>query len=186
MLSRNPLGLLALCLVIGEAIAGMFLLHPSGLQGAERALLCGFVVGYPPCVVAAIYRLVSRHHTKLYAPGDFRDERCFLEVLQQTAPGQAQPLASTRVITGDDFQLIEARPAANEAPRRVSGVYVHAGDAYYVTRRRQMYLLRRAGERELPREVQALPEGCRLLKRGEWDGELRALAAAAESFVRRG
>ena len=72
VLSRNPLGLLALCLVIGEAIAGMFLLRPGALLGVERVLLCSFVVAYPLCVVAAIYRLVSRHHTKLYAPADGR------------------------------------------------------------------------------------------------------------------
>lgn len=185
VLSRNPLGLLALCLVIGEAIACTFLLHPAGLQAGERALLCGFVVAYPLCVVAAIYRLVSRHHTKLYAPADFRDERCFLEVLHLGGPGQALPLASTRVIAGDDFALIESAPAANCGPHRESGVYVLGDDAYCVTRRQRIYLLRRAGESQLPRECKALPAECRLLPRQDWDRELQALADAAERIAGR-
>lgn len=185
VLSRNPLGLLALCLVIGEAIAGMFLLHPNGLHGPERLLLCGFVVGYPLCVVAAIYRLVSRHHTKLYAPADFRDERCFLEVLRQSAPDQPPPLASTAIVEGDDFFMIIAAPAANGRPWREPGVYLVGGDAYCVTRRQQIYLLRRAGAVGLPHEVHTLPGACRLLPRHEWDGELQLLADAAERIAGR-
>lgn len=186
ILSRNPLGLLALCLMIGEAIAGMFLLHPGALLGVERLLLCSFVVAYPLCVVAAIYRLVSRHHTKLYAPADFRDERAFLEVLRlaDSAQPQAQPLASTYTITGDDFALIEAAPAANSGPQLAPGVYVRASDAYYVTHGRQIYLIRRTNDPLLPREVRVLPQGCRLLPSQDWDHDLQALAHATEQFAR--
>lgn len=183
VLSRNPLGLLALCLVIGEAIAGLFLLHPGGLLAGERLLLCSFVVAYPLCVVAAIYRLVSRHHTKLYAPADFRDERAFLEVLH-LADG-AQPLASTYTIAGDDFALIEASPAANGVPPLAYGVYLRGDDAYYVTRTRQIYLIRRSDEASLPREVRTLPHGCRLLPRHDWDRELQALADVTERLAGR-
>ena len=183
VLSRNPLGLLALCLVIGEAIAGMFLLHPGALLGVERVLLCSFVVAYPLCVVAAIYRLVSRHHTKLNAPADFRDERCFLEVLRLADPNQPQPLASTHTIAGDDFALIEAAPAANCGPELAPGVYLRANDAYYVTHGQQIYLIRRPEDLHLPREVRVLPIGCRLLPRQDWDRELQALAAATEQFA---
>ena len=197
VLSRNPLGLLALCLVIGEAIASIFLLHPSGLGRAERLLLCGFVVGYPLCVVAAIYRLISRHHTKLYAPADFRDERCFLEVLRLTDAGQPLPLASTRAIPGDDFALLEPAPAANCAPRPEPGIYLRCvdalrgrdalrgHDAYYVTRRQQIYLLRRDGQSGPPQEIKALPRGCEALPRQDWDRELSALVDVAEQFSRR-
>lgn len=185
VLSRNPLGLLALCLLIGEAIAGMFLLHPGGLLAAERVLLCSFVVAYPLCVVAAIYRLVSRHHTKLYAPADFRDERCFLDVLRLTDTGQAQPLASTHTIAGDDFALIEAAPAANCSPQATPGVCLRTTDAYYVTHGQLIYLIRRPDDPCLPREVRVLPYGCRLLPRQDWDRELQALADATEQIAGR-
>lgn len=184
VLSRNPLGLLALCLVIGEAIAGMFLLRPGALLGVERVLLCSFVVAYPLCVVAAIYRLVSRHHTKLYAPADFRDERCFLEVLRLADPNQTQPLASTHTIAGDDFALIEAAPAANCGPALTPGVYLRGNDAYYVTHGQQVYLIRRPADPQLPRELPALPGGCRLLPRQDWDRELQTLTAATDQLAR--
>ncbi len=183
VLSRNPLGLLALCLVIGEAIAGMFLLRPQVLGPGERLLLCSFVVAYPLCVVAAIYRLVSRHHTKLYAPADFRDERCFLEVLRLAGPDLPRPLASTHTIAGDDFALVAATPAANCGPQYTPGVYLRAGDAYYVTHSGQLYLIRRPGDPLLPRELRTLPAGCRLLPRPDWDRELQALADATERFA---
>lgn len=182
-LSRNPLGLLALCLIIGDGIPGMLLLYLGGLSGAERLLLCIFVVSYPLCLVAAIYRLVSRHHTRLYAPADFRDERCFLDVLALTGPSQAAPLTSTRVIAGEDFALIESAPAANCGPRREPGVYLCGTDVYYVTHRQQIFLLRRAGDTQLPREVRALPERCHLLPRQDWDRDLQALADAAERLA---
>lgn len=68
-------------------------------------------------IVAAIYRLISYHHTRLYAPTDFRDERCFLEVLQLTG-GVALPLVTTRAIVGDNFALIAPQPAATAPARR--------------------------------------------------------------------
>jgi len=180
VLSRNPLGLLALCLIVGEAIASLYLLGAGDLQRSERVLLCVFVVIYPLVVVAAIYRLISHHHTRLYAPTDFRDERCFLEVLQLTG-GAAVPFVTTRAIVGDDFALIAPQPAANSRPRAEPGFYVAGEDEYYVTRRGQMFLLRRRGEPHAPHELRALPEGCRRVPRHECDRELRALADAIET-----
>lgn len=179
VLSRNPLGLLALCLIVGEAIAGLFLMAAADLQPLERQLLCFFVVVYPVVVVAAIYRLISRHHTRLYAPADFRDERCFLEVLQFTE-GIA-PYVPTRAIVGEDFALISPTPAANVSPRAEPGFYLDGDDAYYVTRRGQMFLLRRAGEPHTPHELRTLPASCRRVHRHECDRELRAMADAIET-----
>ncbi|MBL9105309.1 MAG: hypothetical protein JNL82_30460 [Myxococcales bacterium] len=179
VLSRNPLGLLALCLIVGEAIAGLFLVAAGELGRLERGLLCLFVVLYPILVVAAIYRLISRHHTRLYAPADFRDERCFLELLRMTA--DEPPSEPFRAIVGDDFALIAPPPAANRGPRPAPGFYVDGEDAFYVTRRGQMFVLRRAGAADLPQELQALPGGCRLVPRHECDRELRALADAVET-----
>lgn len=179
VLSRNPLGLLALCLIVGEAIAGLFLLGAGDLQRLERALLCVFVVVYPLVVVLAIYRLISRHHTRLYAPADYRDERCFLEVLQLTS--DALPFVPTRAIVGDDFALIAPQPAANNGPRIEPGFYLDGNSSYYVTRRGQMFLLRRAGDPHPPQELRTLPATCRRVPRHECDRELRALADAIET-----
>ena len=182
VLSRNPLGLLALCLVVGDAIAGAFLLQGRDLPRPESVLLCVFVVTYPLVVVWAIYRLISRHHTQLYAPADFRDERCFLEVLQLAAPGTPQPEVHTTTIAGDDFQLLIPAPAANSAPRREPGFYVHAGEAYYVTRRQHCFHL--SGDNGTRRliGVSRIPNECCRIARRHCDGELRALGDAADNL----
>lgn len=182
VLSRNPLGLLALCLVVGEAIASLFLLRGGALGRPEAVMLCGFVVVYPLVVVCAIYRLVSRHHTRLYAPGDFRDDRHFLEVLQLTAPDAAPPSLHTPAVTGDDFQLLVPAPAANVGPRREPGIYVHGDEAYYVTRRQRCFHLRGADGPRLLLEVRHLPDACRLVARHHCDRELRDLADAADNL----
>lgn len=177
-LSRSPLGLLALCLIVGEATAALFLHLLAAPYGPERAALCLFVVAYPLVVVAAFYRLISRHHARLYAPADYRDERCFLEALQLT--GTFQPFVPTRAIAGDDFALLVPPPAANAGPRPEPGFYLDGEDALFVTRRGQVFSLRRAGS-QAPIELRALPGGCRRVARHECDRELRALADAIET-----
>jgi hypothetical protein len=181
-LSRNPLGLLALCLVVGEAMAGAALLQAGGLGRPERLLLCGFAVVYPLVVVAAIYRLISRHHTKLYAPADFRDERGFLEVLQLTAPASAPAFAPARAIAGDDFALIAPVPAANSDARPEPGFYTRdGGETYYVARQGRVFLLRR-GDGGAQREVGRIPADCRRVARHDCDRELRELADAVDAL----
>ncbi len=131
-------------------------------------------------VVGAIYRLISRHHTQLYAPADYREDRLFLEVLQLTAP--VQPFAQVRAIVGDDFALLSPVPAANGGPRPEPGFYVLGDAAYYVTQKRRAFLLRRAGDPAGPREVKLVPAVCRLVARQYCDAELRKLADMVESL----
>jgi len=79
-LSRNPLGIIALfisliygfaCLVLG--IAG------DKLQISERTPLVYFLIGFPILILVSFLFLVTKHHSKLYAPKDFRDERNFFK-----------------------------------------------------------------------------------------------------------
>lgn len=181
-LSRHPLGLLAFCFLVAQVTACLVLLE--GAPGPEAALLLsGFLVVNGPCVYAAIVRLVSRHHTKLYAPADYRSEGTFLEVLRCAEPAQAQPLGSISIIAGDDFNLLQAAPPANGLTAPEPGMHVRGDEAYFVSWRQRVFLVRHPGERPLPREVQALPAGCRLLARRDWDGEMQRLADAAERFA---
>jgi len=182
-LSRNPLGLLAFCFLVAQVTVCMVLLQLGPGQGSERILLCAFLVANPLGVVAAMYRLVSRHHTKLYAPTDFRSEHTFLETLRLADRDQPQSLGSIRQIAGDDFKLLTATPPANGATRPEPGMHVRDGAAYFVTWRQQIFLVRHPSERPLPREVKALAPGCRLLPRRDWDREMQALADAAERIA---
>lgn len=80
--ARNPLGIIALfiSLIYGFAI---LLLGSSAekLTVAERWPLIIFIVVFPIIVLVTFYKLVTHHHGKLYAPGDFKDDKSFLRTL---------------------------------------------------------------------------------------------------------
>lgn len=76
-LSRNPLGVLSLSFVLVYGIVGL-ICTSSALQQGERLVLVWFVVLFPTVILAAFYRLVTKHASKLFGPSDFSDEANFL------------------------------------------------------------------------------------------------------------
>lgn len=81
-LSRNPLGIIALFIVLVYGIAAFVLgVSSSSLQPNERLPLIYFLVFFPVIVLIVFYRLVSNHHVKLYAPLDFQDKEGFFRAL---------------------------------------------------------------------------------------------------------
>ena len=81
-LAKNPLGIIALFLVLVYGIAALtFGLSAASLSTQERWIILLFVVLFPCFVLFAFYRLVTKHHNKLYAPADWRDESHFLKAM---------------------------------------------------------------------------------------------------------
>jgi hypothetical protein len=179
-LSRSPLGLIFLCLFVGEAAMLLFVSLVAVPRPEVLFLLATAAGVLPFVVVGTIYRLVSGHHTRLYAPADYRDDRVFLEVLQFA--GAAQRFSQVRAIAGDDFALIAPAPAANGGMRPASGFYVLGDSAYYVTRQHRTFLLRRAGDPSGPREIRGVPAACRLIARQDCDRELHELADEVDAM----
>jgi hypothetical protein len=177
-LSRSPLGLMALCLIFVDRVAAQ-LFSPAAQQLGDgaRAALVAFVIGFPFAVLAAFYALVSRHPTKLYAPGDFQDERHFVALARPT-----DPLAGVRdaPVEGDDFHLITIGPAANHAPRPLPGFYASPTATYYVTRKHRAYRLRNDTAGDALRLVERLPADCIPVASQHCDRDIRALAEAAD------
>ena len=79
-LARNPLGIIGLAFVLVYGIAGL-VATSSVFQSEERVVLVWFLVGFPVLILVAFYRLVTTHHSKLYAPSDFKDDASFLKAL---------------------------------------------------------------------------------------------------------
>ena len=79
-LARNPLGIIGLAFVLVYGIAGL-VATSSVLREQERLIFVWFLVIFPVVILGTFYRLVTKHHSKLYAPSDFRDDRGFLEAL---------------------------------------------------------------------------------------------------------
>jgi hypothetical protein len=84
-LARNPLGIIALFIVLIYGFAALTLGINSSLQSAERLPLVWFLVLFPVFVLFTFAWLVSKHHEKLYAPGDYKSDEGFLEGMKARA-----------------------------------------------------------------------------------------------------
>lgn len=81
---RNPLGIIALFISLIYGFATLLLDSAAKeLSSVERWPIIGFIVLFPLMVLITFYRLVTKHHGKLYGPGDFRDDSSFLRTLSQ-------------------------------------------------------------------------------------------------------
>lgn len=80
--ARNPLGIVALFISLIYGFASLLLNHSAEkLTEAERWPLILFIVIFPIMVLVTFYKLVTKHHGKLYAPGDYKDDKSFLRTL---------------------------------------------------------------------------------------------------------
>ena len=77
--ARNPLGIIALFIVLVYGFASLTTASATTLTPAERILLIYFLVLFPVLVLFVFLYLVTFHIGKLYGPSDFRDERNFLK-----------------------------------------------------------------------------------------------------------
>lgn len=79
-LATNPLGIIALFLVVAYAIAAHVLGGGTQLPEDSRRVLVWFIVSFPVLMLFVFSFLVVFWHTHLYAPGDFRDESIFADL----------------------------------------------------------------------------------------------------------
>jgi len=92
-LSRNPLGIIALFIVLVYGFACLlFGFSAEYLTPSEKVPLIWFTVLFPSLVLVVFYRLVTSHNWKLYAPKDFRDDESFFGDIRkkQTNPSESK------------------------------------------------------------------------------------------------
>lgn len=81
-LSRNPLGIIALFIVLVYGIAALvFGFSGAELEPIQKWPLIWFLVLFPVLVLILFGWLVASHHTKLYSPTDFPDKEGFFRAL---------------------------------------------------------------------------------------------------------
>ncbi len=88
-LSRNPLGIIALFIVLVYGMASLVTLFGGATRSSEYSYLVYFLVVFPMLVLAAFVWLVCRHSDKLYGPGDFVNEEHFMELRIAASLGAA-------------------------------------------------------------------------------------------------
>src|SRR5262245_17829050 len=78
--ARNPLGIIALFISLIYGMSALLLgTSVSSLLPANQTVLVYFIVVFPFVVLSVFGWLVSRHHTKLYGPADYRTDKGFLD-----------------------------------------------------------------------------------------------------------
>lgn len=78
-LSGNPLGIIALFIVLVYGVAALVAGFSGKLVVGERKPIIWFLALFPCLVLSVFGWLVSQHHDKLYAPKDYKDESHFLK-----------------------------------------------------------------------------------------------------------
>jgi CheY-like chemotaxis protein len=81
-LARNPLGIIALFIVLIYGFAALVVGASDKLQGRDRIPLVWFLVVFPVLVLGEFGWLVSKHHMKLYAPSDYKSDDAFIQAYQ--------------------------------------------------------------------------------------------------------
>jgi hypothetical protein len=118
-LARNPLGIIALFIVLLYAIAGLVLgVSATKLEPSERLPLVWFIVIFPFVVLGVFSWLVSKHHKKLYAPSDFKSDAAFLqalspEVQRQRLEKEVAELAPPPIKSLEDKQSTKEEVSVN-------------------------------------------------------------------------
>ena len=91
-LSRNPLGIIALFLVLAYFIGSLVLTIPNEqIWKHQFHPMVLFVAFFPLVVLAAFTFLVAYRHYHLYAPSDFKDESLFFQSSPPTALNRHTP-----------------------------------------------------------------------------------------------
>lgn len=88
-LARNPLGIIALFIVLIYGLATATTIYAGNLTPSERLPLTWFLVLFPVLVLLFFIHLVIHHSDKLYGPGDFRDEANYMKLKTAALLGAA-------------------------------------------------------------------------------------------------
>jgi hypothetical protein len=93
--ARNPLGIIALFIVLVYGFAALVTTFASSFTTAERLPLIWFLVIFPALVLVAFLWLVSRHSDKLFGPGDYKNEDNYV-IMQKMAAVASLAAASAK------------------------------------------------------------------------------------------
>lgn len=100
-LARNPLGIIALFIVLVYGFASLVTTFAGSFTQAERLPLVYFLVSFPVLVLLVFAWLVSAHSGKLFAPADFKDEANYVKMQLSAVASLATAAAKHPSIAGE-------------------------------------------------------------------------------------
>lgn len=94
-LARNPLGIIALFIVLVYGFAALVTAFAGSFSESERLPLIYFLIGFPVLVLGVFAWLVSSHSGKLFAPSDFENDDNFLKAVGALAAASSKSTGTT-------------------------------------------------------------------------------------------
>jgi CheY-like chemotaxis protein len=142
-LARNPLGIIALFLVLVYGLAVVVVINGNALRSSELLPLIYFLVTYPVLVLAVFAWLVSRHSGKLFAPSDFKDEDNYvkMQLLAVASLAVASAKETDQQGTTDVAQLVQTVQSASSS--RATRFSSHSNQVLWVDDRPENNLYER-------------------------------------------
>lgn len=116
-LARNPLGIIALFIVLIYGLAALVTAFAGSFTCAERVPLIYFLIGFPVLVLGVFAWLVSKHSNKLFAPRDFKDEENYVKMQMGVVASLTAATAKDNVPASEAqlHRIVEAVRAAGPA-----------------------------------------------------------------------
>jgi CheY-like chemotaxis protein len=105
-LSKNPLGIIALFIVLVYGFASLVVAFNGSLVANERMPIIWFLVIFPVLVLAVFSWLVSQHAGKLYSPSEYKNEENYVAIVASLAAATVKRVRSDSGPTEGDFRDI--------------------------------------------------------------------------------
>ena len=116
-LARNPLGIIALFIVMVYGFASLVTAFAGTFTAGERLPLIYFLISFPVLVLCVFAWLVSRHSGKLFAPSDFRNEDNYVKMQMSVVASltAATAKSDTPASEAELHRIVEVVRAASPA-----------------------------------------------------------------------
>jgi len=121
-LSHNPLGIIALFIVLVYGFASLVTIFTNSWTPQERLPLVYFLIVFPVLVLGVFAWLVSRHSGKLFAPSDFKNEDNYVKMQLAVVASLSAATAKqqTSASEGQFQKIVEtARAVSQEQAKNV-------------------------------------------------------------------
>ncbi len=100
-LAKNPLGIIALFIVLVYGFAAMVTAFGGSLTASERLPLIYFLVFFPVLVLSVFTWLVINHSPNFYSPGDFKNEDNYVRLQMKAVASLAVASVKSNDATSD-------------------------------------------------------------------------------------
>lgn len=117
-LARNPLGIIALFIVLVYGFASLVTVFGGSFSNEERLPLIYFLVLFPMVVLGVFAWLVSTHSGKLFAPADFKNEENYVRMQLSAVASLATAAAKNPSLGGESDIARIVEVVQNAAPQK--------------------------------------------------------------------